>query len=74
MKEILITAAKEDLTKKIKAKLNNEKWTECFDAAEELIDSKTKPTVAESQVMNQLLMSVSSSCVLLAANCVLCHC
>ena len=57
LKEILTTAAKEKLTEGIKDKLRSDKWTECFDVAEELIDNDTPPPVAtESQVIYHHLL------------------
>lgn len=61
LKEILTTAAKEKLTKEIQDKLSSDKWTECYDVAEELIDNNTEPpAAAESQVMNPPAASMLS--------------
>ena len=61
LKEILTTAAKEKLTKGIQDKLSSDKWTECYDVAEELINNKTKPPAAAvSQVMNPPAASMLS--------------
>lgn len=64
LKEILTTAAKEKLTNEIQDKLRNDKWTECFDVAEELINKNAKPfDEAERKVMNlHLLPPCWASC------------
>lgn len=43
LKEMIRKAAKDKLTEEMQKKLDSERWGECFDVAEKLIENKTPP-------------------------------
>lgn len=42
--EMIRKAAKDKLTEEMQKKLDSERWGECFDVAEKLIENETPPT------------------------------
>ncbi|GLD63843.1 uncharacterized protein AKAME5_001542800 [Lates japonicus] len=49
LREMLRKHAKEKLTKGMENRISHERWEECFDVAEELIQASTEPTVSEPE-------------------------
>lgn len=49
VKEIWMTTAKERLTDEVKKKIDEQKWTECFDAVEEVMKEFTQRILSQQQ-------------------------